>query len=99
MQAEVRSVNSRHLDVRVRLPGDLRGFEAGLRLLRAEDAQAFVHVRRHVVTLSETGLAPQPLITGDDLIAHGLSPGPHFKRVLDAVYDAQLEGSISTAAA
>ena len=39
--------------------------------------------------------APPPLITGDDLTAAGLSPGPVFKRVLDAVYDAQLESRVS----
>ena len=40
------------------------------------------------------GLAPTPLITGDDLIALGLAPGPHFKTILDHTYDAQLEGKI-----
>lgn len=38
---------------------------------------------------------PAPLITGDDLKAAGLEPGPLFKRILDAVYDAQLEGRIA----
>jgi hypothetical protein len=40
--------------------------------------------------------APPPLITGDDLAAAGLKPGPVFKRVLDAVYDEQLEGRVAT---
>lgn len=71
-------------------------FEAGLMILRAEDLQAFVDVRRRVAELAETGLAPDPLLAGDDLIEAGLEPGPAFKRVLDGVYDAQLEGSIST---
>ena len=39
---------------------------------------------------------PQPLITGDDLIAAGYKPGPMFKELLTAVEDAQLDGSIST---
>ena len=39
---------------------------------------------------------PVPLITGDDLINEGLTPGPHFKFVLDAVRDAQLNGEIAT---
>ncbi|HMF90585.1 MAG TPA: CCA tRNA nucleotidyltransferase [Candidatus Angelobacter sp.] len=39
---------------------------------------------------------PQPLITGDDLIAAGYRPGPQFKELLTAVEDAQLEGSIRT---
>ena len=41
--------------------------------------------------LYDTDFAPPPLITGDDLTAAGLQPGPVFKRLLDAVYDAQLE--------
>lgn len=38
--------------------------------------------------------APAPLLTGDHLVSAGFSPGPAFKRVLDEVYDAQLEGRI-----
>jgi poly(A) polymerase len=41
-------------------------------------------------------LNPPPLLTGDDLIAAGWSPGPAFKRVLDAVREAQLEGTVRT---
>jgi poly(A) polymerase len=37
-------------------------------------------------------VAPAPLITGDDLVAAGFTPGPKFKKVLERVYDAQLEG-------
>lgn len=39
--------------------------------------------------------APPPLVTGDDLVAAGLSPGPVFKRVLESVYDAQLESRVT----
>ncbi|MEE9403752.1 MAG: CCA tRNA nucleotidyltransferase [Algisphaera sp.] len=38
------------------------------------------------------GLAPEPWVTGEDLIAAGLQPGPNFKQHLDTAYDAQLEG-------
>ena len=41
-------------------------------------------------------LNPPPLLTGDDLIAAGWRPGPEFKRVLDAVREAQLEGVVKT---
>lgn len=40
------------------------------------------------------GVAPPPLISGDDLIAAGFQPGPVFKAILDRVYDAQLIGRI-----
>ncbi|WP_200761246.1 CCA tRNA nucleotidyltransferase [Poriferisphaera corsica] len=42
------------------------------------------------------GLTPDPLITGDDLIAEDFTPSPSFRIVLDKVYDAQLEGLITT---
>jgi len=38
----------------------------------------------------------RPLISGDDLIRHGVPPGERYKRLLDAVRDAQLEGAIGT---
>jgi poly(A) polymerase len=36
------------------------------------------------------------LVTGDDLCALGLSPGPEFRRLLTAVEEAQWEGQVST---
>lgn len=45
------------------------------------------------------GVKPDPLVTGDDLIAQGLRPGPRFKEILDAVYDAQLENRVADKAA
>lgn len=41
-------------------------------------------------------LNPPPAVTGDDLKALGLTPGPEFKRLLDAVREAQLEGRVRT---
>lgn len=41
-------------------------------------------------------LNPPPLLTGDDLKSLGLSPGPLYKRILDAVREGQLDGSIAT---
>lgn len=41
-------------------------------------------------------LNPPPVLTGEDLIARGLKPGPTFKRLLDAVREAQLEGRAAT---
>jgi poly(A) polymerase len=52
--------------------------------------------REKLSSLPAEQIRPQPLITGDDLIAAGYSPGPQFKELLTAVEDAQLEGSVST---
>ena len=53
-------------------------------------------LERRLAELERTDYAPPPVITGDDLTAAGLAPGPVFKRVLDEVYDAQLEGHVAT---
>jgi tRNA nucleotidyltransferase/poly(A) polymerase len=39
-------------------------------------------------------VAPEPLISGDDLIGLGFSPGPLFKDILTRVEDEQLEGRL-----
>ena len=39
-------------------------------------------------------LIPKPLATGRDLIQLGLTPGPRFKEILEAVQTEQLEGRI-----
>jgi poly(A) polymerase len=41
-------------------------------------------------------LIPPPLVTGKDLIALGLQPGPRFKEILDEIQTEQLEGQITT---
>lgn len=43
------------------------------------------------------GLSPEPWISGEDLIAAGLRPGPSFRKRLDRAYDAQLDGTAQTA--
>lgn len=37
---------------------------------------------------------PAPLVTGDDLVRLGYSPGPRFKTILEGVRDAQLDGEL-----
>lgn len=39
--------------------------------------------------------APKPLLMGRHLIDIGMQPGPDFKRVLDAVYEIQLDGRVA----
>lgn len=43
-------------------------------------------------------LNPRPLIDGHDLTRRGLQPGPLFKKLLDAVYEAQLDGTVKSMA-
>jgi poly(A) polymerase len=53
-------------------------------------------IQQQLDELRETVYAPAPLVTGDDLVAQGLKPGKLFKRLLDVVYDAQLEDRVKT---
>ncbi len=71
-------------------------FGAALRVLGAMEAAKRDAVAAEVERLSghAGGLAPVPLVSGDDLVAAGYEPGPKFKQVLDAVYDEQLEGRL-----
>ncbi len=71
-------------------------FAQALAILQAADRDTWALVRDRRAELALTGLAPPPLITGDDLIGIGLEPGPIFRNVLDAVYDAQLEGGLES---
>ncbi len=51
---------------------------------------------RELLAQPRERLEPPPLLTGDDLRAHGLQPGRKFKKILQAVRDAQLDGEIQT---
>jgi len=54
----------------------------------------FVRDRRRET--SEEDMRPKPLLSGDDLIAMGYSPGPQFRNILASVEDAQLEGALNS---
>ncbi|MFN8729259.1 MAG: CCA tRNA nucleotidyltransferase [Phycisphaerales bacterium] len=75
-----------------------RGFSGALALLNARNPNLAKRVSEEINRLSVCfgGLSPEPLVTGDLLVDQGLAPGPRFKRLLDLVYDAQLEGRITT---
>jgi len=48
---------------------------------------------RRMGELQNEPIAPKPIITGDDLISLGLTPGPKFKAILSEIFDEQLEGN------
>lgn len=74
-----------------------RGYQAAWRLLQATSPQSAQAIAAEVDDLSQgIGLAPEPLLSGDDLVSAGHHPGPHFAVALDAAYDAQLAGHISS---
>ncbi len=51
-------------------------------------------VQRFLAETPPAEVRPARLISGDDLIALGLRPGPDFKEILRTVEDAQLDGRI-----
>lgn len=71
-------------------------FPETLRLLRIRkpELHADIVVRTAELSATPSGLAPEPFMTGDDLVAMGIQPGPRFKQLLDTLYDAQLEGRV-----
>jgi poly(A) polymerase len=78
------------------------GFDEHLELHRLDclashrDLTNYEMASRMLADTSAEQIKPQPLLTGDDLIAQGYKPGPVFKQILQAVEDAQLEGSIQS---
>jgi hypothetical protein len=75
-------------------------FQEAMRVLNVRKPDLAIGIAARVAELaaSEAGIAPTPLLTGEDLIEAGVEPGPQFKRILDLVYDAQLEGRVRTMA-
>lgn len=70
------------------------GFSVALELVASGDPGLAERVTTELEPLRAEGLAPEPLIDGNDLIELGIEPGPRFRTLLDAVYDAQLEGRV-----
>ena len=61
----------------------------------ALDNYDFLNVKRE--EFANEPLIPKPLITGRDLLAIGLAPGPRFSEILEAVQSKQLESTLRTA--
>lgn len=66
--------------------------------LLAENAELHpvLFCERYLETTPPEEINPPPLVTGNDLIALGHKPGPEFKRRLEELRDAQLNGEITT---
>jgi poly(A) polymerase len=80
---------------RKRLMGGF-GWADGMALLGAMDRERAAAIGAEAARLAAdgVGIAPEPILTGDHLVAWGLRPGKVFKDLLDRVYDAQLEGQV-----
>jgi len=58
------------------------------------DLTLYNFTRELLAQMPAEQIRPKPLLTGDDLIAMGYTPGPQFKHILAAVEDAQLDGRL-----
>ena len=57
---------------------------------------AYEFVRKFLRETPKEQVQPPRLVNGDDLKSLGLAPGPGYRQILDAVEEAQLEGSLTT---
>ena len=53
-------------------------------------------LKRKLKEFMREELKPKRMITGNDLIALGITPGPHMKEILEEAYALQLEKKIKT---
>jgi poly(A) polymerase len=53
-------------------------------------------VERFLTETPPREVRPPRLVSGEDLIELGLAPGPAFRRILEAVEEAQLNGTVET---
>ena len=57
---------------------------------------SYEFVQRFLDETPPEQVRPERLLTGDDLLAMGLQPGPEFARILRGIEDGQLEGQLRT---
>lgn len=71
-------------------------FDGALGLVTSLSVAEATSIRARVDELSGDGigLAPEPVVTGDDLVAEGFEPGPSFRGWLEEAYSLQLEGVV-----
>ena len=60
------------------------------------DTEHIQWIQNYRANLRPEEVRPVPLVTGHDLIALGLPPGPRFKEILTQFEDLQLEGTLRT---
>ena len=78
------------------LSGDLRQLVRAIRTTQCLPLSPIEFVDDYAARHTPEQINPPELISGRDLIQHGLHPGPQFKSLLDTIRDAQLNGEIAT---
>ena len=76
---------------------ELLALEESVALIDGSDTDEVAYCRSLLERPRET-LDPPPLLTGDDLLAAGVAPGPQYGELLERVRNAQLDEEIHTKA-
>lgn len=76
--------------------GDLRSIAAGRFEDLADGRTRSAALQRRLDAIDPASVQPAPLVTGDDLHALGLAPGPVYKELLDELYTAQLNEQLQS---
>jgi hypothetical protein len=76
---------------------DLLALSEAIALARSGDTSEIAWCRAKLAEPPEV-LNPPPLLTGDDLIRHGIPTGPSYRVLLKRVRDAQLDHQIQSKA-
>jgi poly(A) polymerase len=74
--------------------GELLALERAVAVAFGADVSEIAFCERYLAEQPDGPINPPPLVTGDDLVRHGLTPGRHFARILDDIRKAQLDGII-----
>jgi poly(A) polymerase len=76
--------------------GELLALHRADALASTGDAKHVDFCEDYLRTEPSGPINPPPLLTGHDLVQHGLKPGAQFATILERVRDAQLEGRIAS---
>lgn len=75
---------------------ELVDYAAALHRADAKPAALLDTIRHRAAAIPQEGIVPTPFVNGDDLERLGVAKGPIYRKVLDAVYYAQLNGDLTT---
>lgn len=62
----------------------------------SDGEERVARLRQRVAGIPPEAVSPAPLVTGEDVAALGVTPGPVYKRLLDEVYTRQLDEQVWT---
>lgn len=69
----------------------LREFVEARFIMRGDRDVRTAALERRIAAIDPEQIAPPPWVTGDDLLARGLAPGPVYREILEEAYTRQLE--------